>query len=298
MTVAVQVHTQPASPIFLSEIFPLRISQLNLIGFRVTPEVDREIGNRLSWRFSQKFPDVVAIWQDKYFWVLAKPDQPMPSQDEWRLKLAEILEELKKDIGDRYYSIQWVREPQVTASILAQLAVRVLKIARPFSSNSVMSENQVQVRREVDFWAETIDLQGVLQPALTLTIHSRILFKGDLAQFCENHPYRQDPKNILIGLKVRDIEHNSFARITGIVGTIEEHRDQLLKEATGAISKQALKDAPNEQPVVAVQFGKDAKPFHYAMAALRPCITPETAKRFEVDYGELLKATKVSYKDR
>jgi hypothetical protein len=299
MTVAVQFPTQAAPlPTFLSEIFPLRISQLNLIGFRVTPEVDREIGNRLSWRFSQKFPDVVVIWQHKYFWVLTKPNQPMPSQDEWRKKLAEILEELKKDIGDGYYSIQWVREPEVTASIVAQLAVRVLKITRPFSSNSVLSENQVQVRREVDFWAETIDLQGVPQPALTLTIHSRILFNGDLAQFYENHPYRQDPKNLLIGLKVRDIEKNSFARITGIVGTIEEHRDQLLKEATGAISKQALKDAPNEQPVVAVQFGKNARPFHYAMAALRPCITPETAKRFEVDYGELLKATKVSYKDR
>ena len=299
MTVAVQVSTQPApSQTFLSEIFPLRISQLNLIGFRVTPEVDREIGNRLSWRFSQKFPDVVVIWQDKYFWVLAKPDQPMPSQDEWRNKLAEIQQELKKDIGDRYYSIQWVREPEVTSSILAQLAVRVLKIIRPFSSDSVLSKNQIQVRREVEFWAESIDLQGVLQPALTLTIHSRILFNGNLAQFYENHPYRQDPKNLLTGLKVRDIEKNSFARVTGIVGTIEEHRDQILKDATGAISKQALKDAPNDQPVVAVQFGKDVKPFHYAMAALRPCVTPETAKRFEVDYGELLKSTKVSYKDR
>lgn len=299
MTAAVQVPTQTApSPTFLSEIFPLRISQLNLICFRLTPEVEREIGNRLSWRFSQKFPDIVVIWQDKYFWGLAKPKQPMPSQDEWRNKLAEILEELKKDIGDRYYSIQWVREPQVTASILAQLAVRVLKITRPFSSHSVLPENQVQVRREVDFWAETIDLQGVTQPALTLTIHSRILFNGDLAQFYENHPYRQDPKNLLIGLKVRDIERNSFATVTGIVGTIEEHRDQLLEEATGAISKQALEDAPKEQPVVAVQFGKDAKPFYYAMAALRPCVTAETANRFEVDYGELLKATKVSYQER
>lgn len=299
MTVAVQSPTKAAtSPIFLSEIFPLRISQPNLICFRLTPEVDREIGNQLSWRFSQKFPDIVVIWQDKYFWVLAKPNQAMPSQDEWRNKLTEIIEELKKKIGDRHYSIQWVREPQVTTSILAQLAVRVLKIVRPFSSHSVMPENQVQVRREVDFWAETIDLQGVPQAALTLTIHSRILFKGDLAQFYENHPYRQEPNNLLIGLKVRDIERNSFATVTGIVGTIEEHRDRLLKEATGAISKQALENAPKEQPVVAVKFGKDAKPYDYAMAALRPCVTVETANRFEADYGELLKATKVSYQDR
>lgn len=125
------------SPTYLSEIFRLSISQPNLICFRLTPEVDREVGNRLSWRFSQKFPDVIVIFEDKYFWVLAKPDQKMPSQAEWRTALSAIQEELKEDIGDRYYSLQGVQNPQVTAPILAQLAVRILKIRRPFSSEAV-----------------------------------------------------------------------------------------------------------------------------------------------------------------
>lgn len=104
---------------FLSEIFSLTISQANLICFRLTPEIDRELGNRLSWRFSQKFPDVVVIWEDEYFFVLAQLNQLIPSQNEWREKLAEIQEELKKHIGNRLFSMQWVRQPQVTPVILA-----------------------------------------------------------------------------------------------------------------------------------------------------------------------------------
>ena len=287
--------------IFLSEIFPLRIlkdSKLNFICFRLSPEVVREIGNRLSWRFCQKFPDIIVIWDKKFFWALAKPNQIMPSQKEWREALTEICEELRKDIGDCDYSIQWVRQPQLTASILAKLAVRILKVTRPFSSEIALSEKQVEVKREANFWAETIEIKNQFFSALTITVKSNFSYKGNLAEFFENHPFRQDPQKLLIGLKVRDIEHNSFATITGIIGNIAEHRERLIEDATGAISKQALQEASDEQPVVTVQFGKNNKQFRYAMAALRPCITAETTDKFEVDYGKLLKATKLAYRDR
>src|SRR6478672_9074911 len=238
MTTAVQVPSQaPTSPVFLSEIFPLSIPEPNLICFRLTPEVKREVGNRFSWRFSQKFPDVVVIWEDKYFWVLAKPNQPMPTQEQWRNTLGEIQEDLKKDIGDRYYSIQWVRQPEVTTSILAQLAVRVLKIRRPFSPETIWSENQVEVKREVEFWAETIALPNGLSPALALTPHSYFTFKGTLADFYENHPYRHNYEKLLIGLKVRDIEKNKSATITKLVGIMEERREELLEYKPGSTSE-------------------------------------------------------------
>lgn len=117
------------SPAFLSEIFPLNISEPNLICFRLTPEVGKEVGNRFSWRFSQKFPDVVVIWESQCFWVLGKPNQQMPTESHWKKWLEEIQDELRKDIGDRNYSIQWVRQPSVTASVLAELAVRALQSA-------------------------------------------------------------------------------------------------------------------------------------------------------------------------
>ncbi|MDY6781776.1 MAG: Piwi domain-containing protein [Cyanobacteriota bacterium] len=289
-----------SKPIFLSEVFPLAIPKPNLISFRLTPDVGREIGNRLSWRFSQTFPNLVVIWERGYFWVLAKSERDIPERARWREALAAICENLKEEIGDCDYAIQWVRQPEIISLILSQLAVRILKIDRPFSSRVVFTENQVEVKREVKFWAEEIELDQKKLPALTLTLHSDFSYSSTLEKFYENHPYRQDVEKLLIGLKVRDIEHNSFATIVEIVGKMGENRnrEKLLQKVTGAISRKALEEAPDEQPIVAVRFGKSPRQLHYAMAALRPCVTSETANRFEVDYGKLLKATKISYKER
>ncbi|MBW4682748.1 MAG: stem cell self-renewal protein Piwi [Microcoleus vaginatus WJT46-NPBG5] len=293
--------TAAVPPKFLSEIFPLTIPQPNLMGFRLSPEVDQEVGNRLSFHFSRQFPDIVVSWHDKSFWVLGKPNQQMPTQAAWKEALKNIQEEVE-DFRNCYWSFQWVRQPSVTPYILAQLAVQVLRTDRPFSPVSVLSVNGIEVRREVDFWPETIELQEKFHSALTLTVQSRILFKGDLAEFYQNHPYRHEPGKLLIGLKVQDIEKGSFATITQLLGTIgeleEEDLERLIKNATGSVSKAALTNAPDDQPLVAVQFGKNKKPFHYAMAALRPAITPETASDFGVEYGQLLKATKIRNSER
>jgi hypothetical protein len=285
------------SPIFLAEIFLLNIPQPNLICFRLTPRVDTEIGNRLIWRFSQKFPDIIVIFADGNFWVLAKPEQPMPSLDEWRKALTEIQEDLKKDIGDRYYSIQWVSQPQISADILSELAIRILKIRRAFSCFSIPF-NKVEVRREAKFWAEAIEIKNISHPAIAITIRSSFVFKGKLSDFYENHPYRQNPRDLLIGLNVRDIEKNSSATIVDIEGTVGEREEELLKYKPTSTSEIAIREAPRDQPVVLVQFGKNKKRYPYAMAALTPCITEDTAKRFDVNYGDLLKEAKIPYQER
>ncbi|MEH2172064.1 MAG: Piwi domain-containing protein [Nostoc sp.] len=279
------------------EIFLLNIPQPNLICFRLTPRVDPEIGNRLSWRFSQKFPDIMAIFADGNFWVLAKPDQAMPSLDEWRKALTGIQEELKKDIGDRYYSIQWVSQPQISADILSQLAIRILKIRRPFSYFTIPFNN-IEVRREAKFWEEAIEIQNISHPAIAITVRSSFVFKGKLSEFYENHPYRQNPRDLLIGLNVRDIEKNSSATIVDIEGTIGEREEELLNYRPASTSEIAIREAPRDQPVVVVQFNKDKRRYPYAMAALTPCITEDTAKRFDVNYGDLLKEAKIPYQER
>jgi len=279
-----------------SEVFFLNNSQLNLMCFRLTPEIEQKDGNRLSYYFSRKLNTSVVTWHKPYFWVLAVSNRQLPSQDELRNALASIQDEVE-DFGERFLTFQWVRQPQVTPYIRAHMAVQVLNQTQ-FHYPVVLSENGIQVRREPDFWAENIELQGESQPALALTIYSSILFRQNLADFYENHPQRQKQEELLVGLKVQDIERGSNATIVGIVGTMEEHREDLLEKATGSTSKQALREAPNNQPIVAVQFGKNPKQFHYAMAALRPCVTAETAAEFEVEYGKLLKATKISHQDR
>lgn len=296
-----QKDSTASSPMFVSEIFPLTTLQYNIWCFRLSPEVDREVGNRISWRFSQQFPDIIVIWHNGFFWVLGKLNQYMPNAEEWKSALKTIEIKLKQDIGEREHIIQPLRQPNVTPEILAELAVRTLKITRPFLSPVLNPNEQVLVKREVDFWAETVEIEGNIRPALSFTTHSSFNYKGDLADFFSNHPFRQDPEKLLVALKVRDIERNSYATIVEISGTIDELGDKLIEEATGAISRQALIEALEDnpdQPVVSVRFGKDKRLFQYAMKALRPCVTPETANRFDINYGDLLKLSKISYSDR
>lgn len=282
---------------FVSEIFPLSYSQLNLICFRLTPEVNKQDGNRLSYRFGRKLPDLFLYWEAGYFWVLGTLDRQMPSSDEWRDVLSEIKEEVE-EFSDCYFTFQWVRQPQYTPSILAKLAAEVLNTDRPFLYQTIKSKNGVDVRREPEIWAETIELNEVLQPALTISIRSSIIPKVNLYEFFQTHPYRQNTEKVLVNLKVQKLEGGSNGIITGLAGTVGEHRQELLATNPGATSRRALEEAPDDQPLVAVQFRNNQKQYHYAMAALRPSITAETAAQFNVEYGELLAATKVPCKER
>jgi len=240
---------------------------------------------------------VVTTWYQGDFFALAKPGCSMPTSAQWRAVLESIREEVK-DISDRPWSFQQVRQPPVTPLVLSRLAIQVLQVARPFPHVSALSEKGVEVRREAEFWAETIELQNVLQPGLTLTVHSSILFKGNLAEFYQNHPTRHNLEDLLIGLRVQSIETGGSGIITELIGTIGEQREDLIVAATGSTSKQALREAPSAQPGVGVKFGKNKTLYRYAMAALRPCITEETADKFDVQYGKLLRSTKIPYLER
>ncbi len=288
----------PATTTFLSEIFPLTLSNQNLSCFHLKPEIDRYIGNRLSWHFSKYFPNIVVIWYRGYFWILAKLNQEIPTQGEWKDVLLEIQEKLQEDIGNRNYSIQWVNETKLTPQVEAELAVRTLKIARFSSPKAVFTKNKVKIQREVKFWSEIIELDNREQPAIALTVDNKIVYSEDLEKFYYHHCSAHNLEKILIGLKVRDRERGSFATIRSLAGNIGERREELIAKATGKVSRQKLKLAPDNQPLVSVSFGKDSKLFDYPLAALRPCITSGTVDKFGVEYGELLTKTRVSYGER
>lgn len=281
----------------LSEVFPLTVTQSNITGFRLTPSVDKELGNRLSFRFSQHFRGIVVIWNKRTFFVLAETNLKLPSQEEWKQALTKI--QKLDDFKPYYWSFQWVNEPQVNSEIIGKLAYQILTTHRPFDSPEVHTQKQVTIKREIDFWSEIIELKDDVKAGLTLTIKSAMQFKGTLADFFENHPERQDPEKILRGLKVKDNDFGfGSGTILGLAGTVGEHRNKLIEMAAGSTSKKALKNAPKEQPLVSVRFSSN-KEYPYAMAALNPIVTAETAPILDLDYGELLKYTKIkNFTDR
>ena len=282
----------------LSEIFPLVHSQLNSAGFRLSPTVDRKLGNSLGWHFSKYFPNIVVVWEQGSFWILAQSQTQIPTSENWKQALEQIQNRYSDKFGDRTYFIRWIDEPVPNALTIAQLAVRVLQINCRFSSSMVTSKNQITIKRECRFWAETVEISDRETAAICFTPKTTFLYAETLDYFLKHHPFRNEPAKLLTGLLVRDIDSNSTATILELNGTIEEQRAKLLQKALGAISREKLQTAPDDEPVVSVQFGKNSHPYDYAMAALRPCVTSKTASKFNVEYGSLLKHTKIKYVER
>ena len=291
--------------IYLSEIFPLENTKPNLMGFKLTSKIDRETGNRLSYHFSRQFPGIIVIWFQDRFWVLRSLKKEFPTKEEWKEALKNIQEKIE-DFRSNYWTFKLIPDiGDIPPLVLARLAYQVFKID-PYSENNknekqqeiAYEKNNVQVKRKLNFWAEEVELKGIIKPALSLTFSSEIIFKNTLANFFENHPYRQNSQKLLVGLKVKTRENNSTATIVSLGGKVGDHREDLMSKATGSISKEALKNAPDNQPLVSVKFSGNKREFHYAMLALNPIVTAETASKLGVDYGTLLKHTKISLQER
>lgn len=302
-TIASPPVSQPK--IFSSEIFPLSISHPNVMCFQATPEVEREDGNRLSFHLSLALPNIVIIWDKGYFYALGTPNYPMKLlAEELEIVIEQVTEESLTDFKDQTWTFQPIQLTQpVPANVIAQLAFQVLKTTKPspFSSRIALSANGVEVRRELKFWSETIELKGILKPAIALTLKSKFLLKKNLAEFYQSHPDKQDPEKLLTGLNVRSRSRDFIGNGTITEVVLEpssERRKKLIELAKSEISKQALADSLSEKIIVGVKFGKAKKAYLYGMTALQPKVTNETASRFGIEWGKLLDKTKIPYEER
>jgi hypothetical protein len=282
---------------FLAEISKLKcIESLNFTSYCLPPNFDLQVGKKLSYRLSRYFPQVVVIWQEGRFYVLAHQARTIPSLGEWD----SALKNAQKDLGieNNLGKLSQIREAKLTPVIIARLAQEILSVERPFSTTEKYRDKNAKVVRQANVGYEIIQHGDLYYPALTITNRSPIISIENLADFTKNHPYRQDLEQLLINLEVQTLDTNSTATIVEIVGPIVEHKAALIAKATGAISRQALDSAPDEQPVVAVKFGNRGDKFHYALAALCPHITAKTADQLELDWGKLIAATKIGYPER
>jgi len=82
-----------------------------------------------------------------------------------------------------------------------------------FKPKTVLSKQNVEVRRRADFGAETVELDQTPQPAY-LSPHSRITFRGTLNDFWQIIP--PESQKLLVGLKVETLDTDSTATIEEI----------------------------------------------------------------------------------
>lgn len=292
-----------SQPLYLSEVFPLQSDPLQCDCFGTDSEISRSVGHQISWwltaSLQQSNLDFKGIMIEYYggnFWILGRSNQSIPSVEQLQVELEKILLQRREELGDCYFLLQQL-EPKITAEVISRLAVKILKITRAFPSQTIFEQNQIAVKRECQFYSTEIEIDQQTQPAIVLTSRSSIDCQFDLAQFLNNHPNCLAAE-FLIDLPVKDLEKNNTAKIVKIIGTLGEHRTRLLAKATGKIIQTKLQTAPDNQPVVAVQFGKSKKSYHYPLSALHPCLSAKTACSFGVNYEIYRKKTIIGYAER
>lgn len=293
---------------FLSEIFPLQVKQphqIKYIAFRLSSEINKETANKLSYRFSIFLPQVMVTWINNAFYAIARLEENLPSHEEWKEALHHI-QETVEEFRHNYWSFQWMREAELSPLIIANLAYQILRIDRPCRDKNPTQIGNVIIRKKARFWAETFSYQGKVnnqvkireKPAITLTLKSTFIYQDTLDVYVEKNPYRHDLEALLVGLKVKVKDNDSQATIVGLGGLVGENRERLMEKATASVSRNALMEAPDDQRLVVVKFGKKKQTFEYAMLALRPVCDTDNAKKLNLDYGKLLKYTKLSYQER
>jgi Piwi domain len=291
---------------FLAEVSLLKDRDpdrpLNFTSYRLPPNLDLEIGKKLSYRLARYFPNVAVIWHESIFHILTHLDGKIPSLDEWNNALQDIRQQLGIESG--WGKLCQIKNSQPTAKIIALLAREILYVNPPFSVKQIPSDNKVKVCRRARVGYEILSQKDVESqkdieyPALSITIHSPITSVDNLADFIKKHPYRQELETLLVKLEVETRDNNSKATIVEIVGTMSEYRKQLIDKATGGSSRQAIATAPDEEPVVAIKFNNRGDKYYYALAVLSPLITAKTADQLELDWGKLTQATKIDYAER
>lgn len=297
------ITTAPSQElVFLSEVFPLAIAQPNLASFTINLEIDQETGNRLSFHLSRKLEQTVVVWYEYRLWLLTPMQRPPLNLSQLNLSQCQVaLSALQQDIPDlcdQSLRLQQDSAAIASPSVLSKLAFQILRIRQPFRPISVASIAGLAVNRKIKFWAETIELQGEERAALSLAVKTEIVYSGSLANFYVNNAAQGNSEDLLVGLPVQDFDMGGSGSIVRLVGVVREHRDRLLKLAAGYSTRHIIETAPDDELVVAIQFGKGKKPFHYPLSALRPSITAETAGQFGFDYGQFLRFTKIPHAER
>lgn len=288
-----------ASPqvVFLSEVFPLSIAQPIVTSFQISPEIDQETGNRLSFHLCQKLEGKIAAWHDEQLWILSTVEASQVDIAQCQAALTATQQDLP-DLSGEPLRLQIVNDQLTSPAVLAKLAFQALRVRQPFTPVVVTSIAKLAVNRKVKFWGETVELQKQIQPALGLTVRTDIIFTGNLADFYASNTTQGDPESFLISLPVQDFDLGGSGSIVRVIGVLRDHRDRLLRLAVGRVTQRAIRNAPDEELVVAIQFSKGKKLFHYPISALRPSITAETAAQFGFDYGQFLRFTKIPHRER
>lgn len=265
-----------------SEVFPIQLDALpEVSAYRLSftkevsaaerAQMERRMGGKLTYRLRSTFG---GMW----VWLSGHVITDMPPNP---VKLLMALDEAKRDQASLYKGLDGLEEDyswQPTAEETAEFVVRgPLQLLEP-EINEAMAKTtfpiqNAHVKRE--FRARSWSVQN--QPAISLSVISHLLYDIDIDTYAATLPKPAD----LIGLAVADKSSTMQGKIIKIVGTVEEHRERLLKLTRRDEMAAVIARAKGDHMVLRVASGGNE--YDYVSDALALLIRLEDARRYEVN---------------
>jgi hypothetical protein len=272
---------------YISELFPIagEVPDWDCVEF--DREIDRNLGERLSWRFARQLTDAIVLWHDRKFWVFAPTPVDLAA---YRSSWAEIATE----ISDRQFNPPSpVERPQrIPDRILSELAVAILKLDRTIVPLSPSFDLRgIKVYRQGEYRS--------INSLLNISIVTRLILVTNIPKFHHDYYPDLDLESFLNNsLQVRPIDSLNVGKIDRIVGRLSQHRSHLLKSATSIKLEAAIKAATDDELVVSIYHDRDRQESYHCLSTLCPWVNYPTVDRLGIDYAQLLQLTHISYADR
>jgi hypothetical protein len=169
----------------------------------------------------------------------------------------------------------WTPTPQKLAEIVVRAPAAELegeiRVALTESAGGKLTNARIERGAHIQAW-------NVAQnPALSLSVTTRIVYDFDLATYAQTLKSR----NEMVGLSVADRTSTLQGEIIEVVGNLNKQRKNLLNLTQREKMQDILRLAPDDEPVVRVQSGRNT--YDYTASALWILVRLEDCERFGVD---------------
>lgn len=274
-TTASRLNDMPVH--MFAEVFPIKTDALPpLSAYKIITRSDsaRKVGARLALELRDHFGGE---------WVWAG-GRILTDQTPNPVKLVMALDDLKghyRDVEALEEDFGW----QPTADHLADFVARgpLTRLEDTLIealAKTAFGIKNTRTQREYRIRTWTVDNQ----PALSITVVSRLLYEPDLQAYVTTLEKPTD----MIGLYVADKWANVQGEIVKVVGTVDEQRERLLKLTERAEMRELIERAPGDHWVARVLV--DTREFDYVTDALDLVIRLRDISKFEINTAQMEKA--------
>jgi len=254
-------------------INPEKLGKFYCYGLEVLAGPIKAIGGKLGYQLRKRLS---GFWNFSDYLLLSNH---YVEED----RLSQILKDLWSKDPETYGNltkIKFLKNKTPSARSIADFTANFLSFRYRSDINGVLDKYRTR-EAKINIKKDCIIRGWVINniPSISISIKSNIYYNETLEKFLKTLNKIEE----LINFLVIDIELQHVGKITGIVGSLKDHRDRLLSLTSRDKIKQKILKAPGEEEVFVIDSN-----YHYVASTLYPLVTTKNAHQFEANPAKLM----------